>query len=161
MHIWTLDRWKDNIDLNEKLCRDGLRVRVEKGVDKEVRRSCIEFTRWLRKEYCFPIRVVIYIKKAPYIKAMDGDYVVGTFFRPFDYYTEPYIRVATGDYKDLCCKWGKESALTAILLTIAHELTHYFQWINNILLTSIGEERQATRYSRIILDEYAETRDYP
>ena len=55
-----------------------------------------------------------------------------------DYTVEPYIRVAAGDYLDLCDKWGKDSALTAILLTIGHELTHYFQWINALELTPIG-----------------------
>ena len=67
-----------------------------------------------------------------------------------DYTVEPYIRVAAGDYLDLCEKWGKDSALTAILLTIGHELTHYFQWINALELTPIGMERQATKYARSI-----------
>ena len=61
----------------------------------------------------------------------------------------------------MCHKWGKDSALTAILSTIAHELTHYFQWINALKLTPIGQERQATNYARYILDEYAETREHP
>ena len=62
---------------------------------------------------------------------MDGDKVYGTFWSMYDDYNiEPHIRVAAGDYMDLCHKWGKDSALTAILSTIAHELTHYFQWIN-------------------------------
>lgn len=56
---------------------------------------------------------------------------------------------------------GKDSALTAILITIAHELTHYFQWINALHLTPIGQERQATKYARYILDDYAETREHP
>lgn len=52
-------------------------------------------------------------------------------------------------------------ALAATLSTIAHELTHYFQWINSLQLTPIGEERQAARYAGYILDEYAETREHP
>ena len=92
---------------------------------------------------------------------MDGEQVVGTFFRPYNYNIESHIRIAAGDYIEMLEKWGKESALTAILITIAHELTHYFQWVNNLSLTKIGEERQATRYARIIIDEYAETRDNP
>lgn len=86
----------------------------------------------------------------------------GTFWSMYDDYNiEPHIRVAAGDYMDLCHKWGKDSALTAILSTIAHELTHYFQWINALKLTPIGQERQATNYARYILDEYAETREHP
>ncbi|MCE0554415.1 hypothetical protein LQK80_24240 [Bacillus thuringiensis] len=47
------------------------------------------------------------------------------------------------------------------MFTIAHELTHYFQWINDIRLTRIGYERQATAYSGYIIDEYKETREHP
>ena len=47
---------------------------------------------------------------------MDGDKVYGTFWSMNDDYSiEPHIRIAAGDYKDLCNKWGKDSALTAIL----------------------------------------------
>ena len=56
---------------------------------------------------------------------------------------------------------GKDNALAAILLTISHELTHYFQWINNLSLTSKGRERQATNYSRYIVEEYSEMREHP
>ena len=86
----------------------------------------------------------------------------GTFwFIEDDFKQQPYIRIAAGDYYDMCNKWNKDRALTAILLTIAHELTHYFQWINTIKLTPIGQERQATSYARYILDDYSETRDRP
>lgn len=96
------------------------------------------------------------------IKAMDGDLVCGTFrWMEDDYTTEPHIRVAAGDYWNLCEKWGQDRALTAILLTLAHELTHYFQWINSLKLTPIGMERQATNYADYILDDYAETREHP
>lgn len=106
--------------------------------------------------------VVAYIKNKKKIRAMDGDLVYGTFWSMEDDYTvEPYIRVAAGDYLDLCDRWGKDSALTAILLTIGHELTHYFQWINALELTPIGMERQATKYARYVLDDYAETREHP
>ena len=161
-HIWTLDNWEKNIDITKEGHRSGLRLRFDKGIDDEVRRACKEFALFLRKEYFFPLRVMVYIKKSFQITAMDGEKVVGTFWRIEDNYTiEPYIRVATGDYKDLCLKWGKDSALTAILITMAHELTHYYQWINSLHLTLIGEERQATKYARYILDDYAETREHP
>lgn len=38
---------------------------------------------------------------------------------------------------------------------------YFFQWINALKLTPIGQERQATNYARCILDEYAETREHP
>ncbi|PGL70161.1 hypothetical protein [Bacillus sp. AFS055030] len=158
MHIWTLDNWTKYYSVN---CRRGLRLKFDKEVDVEVRRAIKEFCKWLRREYYFPVRIPIYIKSHRRIKALDGDIVVGTFFEPFDRNVEPYIRIATGDYEDLLKKWGKSKALTAYIITIAHELTHYFQWINDISLTDIGRERQATNYSYYIKDEYSETRDHP
>ena len=134
-HIWTIEDWEKNINLNEQGHRTSLRIRFDKD---------------------------IYVKNVKKLIAMDGDKVYGTFWSMNDDYSiEPHIRIAAGDYKDLCNKWGKDSALTAILLTIAHELTHYFQWINALKLTPIGQERQATKYARYILDEYAETREHP
>lgn len=158
MHIWCLEDWKRYIPIG---CRSGNRIKFDAGIDNEVRRSCKEFIKWMREEFVFPIRVPVYIKNSIHIRANDGELVYGTFFRPNEYSVEPYIRIAAGDYAKMNVEWGKDEALTAILKTIAHELTHYFQWINNLKLTPIGEERQATKYSRYILDEYSETRDHP
>lgn len=101
------------------------------------------------------------MKESYQIKAKNGELVSATFFGPFDKMTEPYIRVATGDYEEMLIQKGKDDALAAILGSIAHELTHYFQWINDIQLTEIGEERQAKAYAGFILDEYKETREHP
>ena len=49
---------------------------------------------------------------------MDGDLVYGTFWSMEDDYTVERISSCQRDYLDLCDKWGKDSALTAILLTI-------------------------------------------
>lgn len=159
MNIWTINNWE--IIYKDRSIRKGLRLRSDKEVDYEVRRSCKEFCNWLRTQYYFPVRVPVYLKSARRLKAMDGDIVCGTFFEPGDIFEEPYIRLATGDYEEMQKKYGKDDALAAILRTMAHELTHYFQWINQIELTPLGAERQATHYSRLILYEYAETREHP
>ncbi|MBK5491355.1 hypothetical protein JFT95_29105 [Bacillus sp. TH17] len=161
MHIWTLTNWQIHYNLEEKSYRTGLRLKFDKDVDPEVRRAIKEFCKWLRQEYFFPIRVPIYVKSACKIKAIDGKLVYGTFFEPFNRNDEPYIRISTGDYYDTLEKNGKDNALGSYLVTIAHELTHYFQWINDINLTKIGYERQATTYSGYIIDEYKETREQP
>ncbi|MGW6190272.1 hypothetical protein ACWFRC_05890 [Bacillus cereus] len=161
MHIWTLTNWEEYYNLEEESHRTGLRLKFDKDVDPEVRRAIKEFCKWLRREYFFPIRVPIYVKTLYKIKAMDGELVYGTFFGPFDRNVEPYIRISTGDYYDTVQKNGKDNALGCYLVTIAHELTHYFQWINDIKLTRIGYERQATAYSGYIIDEYKETREHP
>ena len=160
MHIWTITDWKTNLDSDANR-RTGLRFRYDKSVDPEVRRACIQFGRWLRSEYYFPLRVPVYVKGSKTIHTKNGENVVGTFFEPFSYSIEPYIRIATGDYEILKEARGKDNALATILASLAHELTHYYQWINNIQLTPIGRERQATSYSHYIIYEYSLTREHP
>ena len=160
MHIWTLENWKYNFT-NIQSRRSGLSFRFTPDVNTEVRGACLKFGKWLRKEYFFPIRVPVYVKGKKYIKAMDGEMVYGTFFQPYNKTYEPYIRVATGSYTDNSITLGRDDALALILETIAHELTHYFQWINDIGLTEIGYERQASSYADYILDEYANVVDHP
>lgn len=153
-HIWCLDKWEDVVGHQT---HTGLRLRFEPGVDEEVRAFLLDFARWLRKEFLFPLRLNVYVKRARRIRAMDGEYVVGTMWRPASYDTPPHIRLATGDYDELVADRGKENAKWAILHTFAHELTHYYQHINDLQLTPRGEERQATIYAGYILSDYAES----
>ncbi|MEA4869851.1 MAG: hypothetical protein VB062_04330 [Christensenella sp.] len=92
---------------------------------------------------------------------MDGDLVSATFLAPLDMTQEPYIRIATGDYANLLGRVGKDNALAGILGSVVHELTHYFQWINGLKLTPMGEERQARAYVVFLLDEYKQIRRHP
>lgn len=159
MSVWKLEKWRKFYDL--KTNRIGLRLRIDNGVNPEVRRACKEFCQWIRKQYIFPMRVPVYIKSNRYIKAMDGELVSATFFWPESKYVEPYIRVATGDYDDLLKKCGnQDDALATILCSITHELTHYFQWINDVKLNETGEERQARLCANRIVDNYAKTREH-
>lgn len=134
---------------------------MDKYVDSEVKRACIEFCRWLRKEYKFPIRVPVYIRAKEKIKSMDGQMVSATFFGPFDSFVEPYIRVSAGDYFTLLKNRGRDDALCAILHSIAHELTHYFQWVNALEQPHRSEEWQATFYAGKVIDDYASIREHP
>jgi len=136
--------------------RRGLRLRIEPGVDLEVRKACINFCKWLRRQMEFPIRVVIYLKKDYQIKnRTTKEMVTATFFAPYEKDVEPYIRIATGDYKDLIKERGKIDALYAMLDSIAHELYHYQQWLEDKEL----EEEEAEEKGSQLVDEYAENID--
>ena len=154
MHIWYSDEWKKYVHCWTNIGISGLRLRFDKQVDPTVRRFCIKFSKWLRNEFEFPIRLTVYVKKNYRIKAKDGDMVVGTCWKPFEYSDYPYIRLATGDYQELVIERGKEQAMWSILATFVHELTHYYQFVNNIELTPVGEERQASAYVKRILAAY-------
>ena len=160
LDIWRMLQWKKYLAPTTNR-RTGLRLKFDSNIDPEVRRACKDFAKWLRGRYVFPLRIPVYIKGKKYIKTMDGDFVYGSFFEPFDFDVEPYIRIAAGDYSTVLLSIGKDNALAQILHCMAHELTHYFQWINRIELTDIGRERQATTYANRILSEYAQTRDHP
>ena len=158
--LWTCEDWNRYVDPS---CRKGLRLRFDRGVDPEVRRACMEFARWLRKEYEFPMRIPIYFKKTATIRARSGERASASFFGPFDKTVEPYARIAVGDYYDLLEEWGKDNALGGILGSMIHELTHYFQWLknNDDFWDDQKKERQAKYYTKEILGDYAETREHP
>ena len=138
--------------------RTGLRIRSEQGVHPEVRRACLELAKWLRIEFEFPIRVPVYLKKSDQIKnTFTKELVSATLFAPYDKEQEPYIRIATGDYMELVQELGQDDALASILNSIAHELGHYYQWIDDEEL----EEESAEDTADYIMDLYAETRDHP
>ena len=160
MNIWKTKKWI-NYYKNHPPKRSGLRVRYDKNIDAEVKRAIKCFVAWMRDKYIFPMRVVIYVKESERVQARDGDMVFGTFFGPFNRNDEPYIRIATGDYCELRGARGADNALASIISTVAHELSHYFQWLNGLELTPLGEERQACNYASAILDEYSETREHP
>ncbi|WP_312473351.1 DUF2750 domain-containing protein [Neobacillus sp.] len=131
--------------------RSGLRKRSEKGVNENVRQACLDFAVWLRLNMDFPIRVVVYLKKDYQIKTIDTkELVSATFFAPFEKSVEPYIRVATGDFEELVSETGDENAIFAILNSMAHEITHYQQWIEDREF----EEDEAENNSTKIVEDY-------
>ncbi|WP_173915933.1 hypothetical protein [Halobacillus sp. Marseille-Q1614] len=134
--------------------RIGLRIRSDKEVNSAVRESCINFAKWLRTTQEFPIRVVVYLKKDSILKTIEiEEFASATFFAPSNKTHEPYIRIATGDYEQLVSDRGEIDALWAILKSMAHELVHYHQWIND----KYFDEDEAERLSEYLLDEFAET----
>lgn len=161
MNIWESRNWENYIDKEKKESRSGLRLRFQKGVDSEVRRACIEFAKWLRSEYEFPIRVPIYLKASEYVKTQSGELVSAKILQPYDINVEPYITIATGDIKEIIDLDGKDTGLASVLGSIAHELTHYFQWINGIELTEEQSERQTKYYRKRIILLYSQTREHP
>lgn len=159
MDIWNSTNWKTY--LGDKPVRRGIRLRFDKEVHPEVRTAVMNFVKWLRLCYEFPLRVRVYVFSTEKIKAKDGDLVYGTFFRPYKYGEEPYIRIATGDYLQLFDECGRDDALATILGVLAHEFSHYYQYINQCELTPKGEELQARYFEKEILWLYSQTRDHP
>ena len=159
MDIWKSNKWQAYYGENELRC--GIKVNYDKNVNADVKKAINEMVSWLRKEYIFPVRVRVYIKENVLVRCLDGTFAPDVFFWPYSRDIEPYIKFAVGDYDKLLHKLGRDDALATVLKALLRNFTHYFQWLNDIKLTPIGEQRQATRYARIRLDEYAQTRDHP
>lgn len=150
---------KSNCKIFNRNNRTGLRLRFESGTDAVLRGTFLRFSRWLRKEYEFPIRVLVYIKNRDFIVAADGDHVAGMFFAPYDKTQEPYVKIAVGDYVREREKRNHRELAYDFCSLLAHELTHYYQWLQGNSLTARGEEWQASFYAKQVVYEYIETMD--
>jgi hypothetical protein len=117
----------------------------------------IRYARWLRVHYAFPIRVPVYLSPQTTITTMHGEQVSASFFAPWDSRSEPYIRIATGDYSGLLAARGRDNALASYLVSLSHEVTHYRQWIETGDTWERGVVRRATR----MVDSYATTVAHP
>ena len=136
--------------------RRGLRVSA-RFADPEVRRAALRFSKWLRMQFEFPIRVTIYLSKREQIRTSKGEAVSASFFAPNSRAVEPFIRVATGDYSELKNRWGRDEALAAILASIAHEVVHYQQWRDERAFS----EREAVNGARRIVRRYGQVVERP
>ena len=136
--------------------RSGLRIIGRRG-DAEVAAALIRFARWLRANYEFPIRVPVYLHSTPTITTFDGRVVSASFFAPFHRNVEPYIRIATGDYRELKKERGRDNALASYLVSLGHEVAHYRQW----LATGGTWERGVVREAVGMLRAYETTVDRP
>lgn len=159
MEIWKCENWKE-LD-SRYFTRSGLFLHFESGVNQEVKRACVAFARWLRKEYYFPLSVHVYVKETKQILNRKGELVLSTCWLPDHKEYHPYIRIATGDYEELLFRWGKDNAIASILMDLSCELTHYFQWVNNIQQSIKKERAQARECAKTIIKRYATTRDHP
>jgi hypothetical protein len=159
MDIWTSNKLEKLLPNNDS--RAGLRLRIDKDVNEDVKQSIKRFAKWLRTKYKFPIRLPVYVKSDSFVKTRDGDFVVGSFFEPEKYTVEPFIRISTGDYDELVSLIGRDSAIASLLHTLSHEITHYYQWINGLEMTINVREQQAEYYADLIIDRYSMVVEHP
>lgn len=158
MNPWKCERWKKYYSGKER--HKGLSVHYSHETDPMLKTFLSDFARWLRENYHFPVSVDVYVMSDAQICAMDGDMVSATFFGPYDREDQPYIRIAAGDFYGLSAAYGRFSALCSTAASLAHELTHYYQWLNDLKLSVRTEEKQAEKYSEKIVYEYLYDRGY-
>ena len=122
-----------------------------------VRRALIKFAAWLRVHFEFPIRLPVYLLVGPYVLTQSGARCSASFFAPWRRSSEPYIRIVTGDYSVLRDERGRDNALASFIISFAHEIVHYQQWI----ATGEVSERGVSRRASGILARYCQSTDRP
>ena len=120
-------------------------------VHPEVRRAVLEFAKWVRRNSDFPVRVPIYLSAREMLVTREKKLAPASFFAPTEKSVEPYIRIATGDFLKRRRIHGRDNALASILCSIAHELVHYNQWLNDHEF----REREADKIARRMLRSYS------
>ena len=148
MNLWQGFERKQN---KEKISKEIL-LHFQNGIDKELKKLFISFTRWLRINYIFPINIHVYIINAEKIRLLNGNLAYGGF-RWFAKRT-PMIRIASAIEKELLTKYKKEEIHEQILSSFVHELTHYYQWVLKLEQSNDSSERQANYFRYKIIDKY-------
>lgn len=150
-----------------KSIESGIVFIYDKRVNKEVKRACVNFQKWLSKNIFFPVKLYVYIRNSEHVKTTKGESVVGRLSVPKNYKNiengDVFAEISVGDYKKLLNTKNKSVALADILDPIAHEIIHYFQWINNEIIGYLPyfKEKDAIKYSTKLLLEYSKLEKYP
>ena len=159
MELWI----KKHIDWGKTYKRKGLRLKFDKGIDLDLKISCIKFCKWLRSIYQFPMRVPIYFKNGKFLISDDNEEISADFWGPLDKNLEPYIRIAVGDYIDLKKEKRRDNAICSVLGSIIHELSHYYQWLFGDCehLPEEENEKEVLEWVDYIIDNYKDVVEHP
>lgn len=148
MNLWQRYRLgRKGVDKSQ-----GISLRFEKGIEPEFRVLCIRFANWLRKNYSFPVHINIYIQDCEKIRLVNGQMAYGGF-RYFEN-RSPYIRIPARIEPDVRAEYEDLAIYHAILSSLVHELTHYYQWAAGLDQTDAVSERQANYFRFRIVEQF-------
>ena len=121
------DLWQIESDENKSIY-----LHFTGEVNMDLRKEIQSFLRWIRKKYVFPKKLNVYITDEAYVLTfIDEELVTASIFFPDNEKENPLIRVSTGDYSSTLNERGRFIAVCSILASIAHEITHYYQWLRD------------------------------
>ena len=126
----------------------------EKGIDETLKRKYMNFARWLRKSYVFPVRLHVYILNVERLALKTGRLVYGKIC----WYPKraPLIKVPSAIDVTLFEEYTIDEIHEQILSSLVHELTHYYQWVKGLEQSNATAERQANYFRYRIIEEYYE-----
>lgn len=144
--------WEKFEKENCNLKNNNIRIRIDKGISKKLRKEYLSLIKYLRNKYVFPYRLNIYAVNKYQVKLMDGRLAWGKFH----WYEskDSYIVIPSKIDKDELNGYTLEEEYTAVLGELIHELTHYFQMYLDLKQSDKASEKQADYYRFKILDEW-------
>ncbi len=152
MNLWQRFESERCTDSGEKVF-----LHFEKGIEEDLRKLYIDFARWLRKHYVFPVRLHVHILNCERVRLRSGSMAYGSF-RWFGK-RNPCIRIPSAVESGLLEAYSREEVYEQILSSLVHELTHYYQWVLALDQSDAVSERQANYFRYRILDRYFESRE--
>ena len=129
-----------------------LHLHFDAGIPSELKQQAIAFTKWLRKNYTVPITLHVYFRNTYRIRLKNGTMAYGSF----RWYPQrpPYIQIAAKPEPEMLKNNSDSENTETILSSLVHELTHYYQWLDDLKQTSAASEWQANHYRYQILDQW-------
>jgi len=128
----------------------GIRCVFSKEFNEDTRTEIMQFIKFIRANYYFPIRVKIWFdNETHFVNQTDGHKYYGVFYDGDSDKTKyPKIYIAA--------KQTEKNSIEDILFSIAHELTHYYQWyfLEDDKRTDRSLEIEANKWTKYILYTY-------
>lgn len=129
----------------------GLRLTFCSEIDQQDKQLCLKFCGFLRREFFFPIRVNIsFIAQEKFKDPDDGHNYYGIFYSNSESQRKRYPRIF------IATKTHNKNDEYNLLFTIAHELSHYFQWyfLEDEKRTDRSLEAEANKWAEYIVEMY-------
>ena len=148
MIFWIEKQFKNEYISSAK--ERGIRCVFPRSYDDATKNEIVQFIKFIRSNYYFPIQVKIYFRDMPhFVNQADGHRYYGVFYDG-DADKKTYPRI------DIAGKQTQNNTIEDILFSIAHELTHYYQWyfLEDETRTYRSLEIEANKWTRFILHTY-------
>lgn len=151
-----MNLWQKFSIKNMETENNGFSLHFDKGIDERLKSKFLNFAKYLRGKYCFPVHINIYIKNCERIRLKNGKMAYGNF-RWFEKRT-PYISIPSKPESYLFDEYTEDEVHEQILSSLVHELTHYFQWVLDLPQSNAVSERQANYFRYRIIEEYYDSK---
>jgi len=119
--------------------------------DKSTVEDIRKFISFLRKNYYFPIRLnILFCNTRAFNHHIDNHTYYGAFYNMNDEKRKVYPRIS------IAARVTKNNSLEEIFFTLAHEITHYYQWyfLEDEKRTNRSLETEANKWANYILGLY-------